>query len=758
MDQENTVGKNNEKEVQAINSIYARLLDALPTMIWRSGLDTKFIYFNKSWLDYTGRLLEEEIGDGWIQGLYPDDVDHWLSTYLDAFQRQEPFELEYRLKHHSGNYRWVLVIGRPFIGPDEKFAGYVGTCFDLSEQKRMEKALVDTNRVLESTNTALRENEAMFKGLFEHAQDAVIVVDQEGSILHTNQQTETLFGFSRHEMIGQNVEMLMPPAIQDIHRGRVAGIVESLHVQEVGKPLALFGQRKDGTRFPVDINLGPLKVGDHLAVLATVRDTTSRKQAEEAIREREKLLTTAAASAPIAFFKVERSGIISLFLGRNLKQNVEMLGRSIYEVFSDIPLLIQCFERALSGETSTRVIESEDLILEITFAPLQDETGEINAAVGVAADITRHRMVEEALRESEAHFRTIFQNALLGISLVDLHGWIVETNPAMQEKLGYPDELLRKKHFLDLVHPEDKPLAESLLTQMLKGEKEQFRVDLRLVGAETNVLMVRLAMSLFRSQDGTPVYGIVMVENITAQKQAEAELAELHRRLSESAELERLHLSQELHDGPLQDLQAIAFRISMLEEMVPDGDAQEEIGSLKAELSRVVQSLRSISGELRPPALAPFGLEKAIRSHAEHFQAQHPDISIHLHLASDGKNLSERVRLALFRIYQQSLANIANHANAKNVYITFALHEDQIELRIEDDGRGFDVPSRWIDLVRQGHFGLVGSMERAEAIGGKMEIQSTRGQGTTVQVLVPRREEDQIPTRERFTLNFNLPR
>src|SRR5690606_4502725 len=136
--------------------------------------------------------------------------------------------------------------------------------------------------------------------------------------------------------------------------------------------------------------------------------------------------------------------------------------------------------------------------------------------------------------------------------------------------------------------------------------------------------------------------------------------------------------------------------------------------------------------------------------HADHFQEQHPDLNVTLDLMNDGKTLPERVRLALFRIYQHSMANIVRHAKARNVKVTFRFDEHKIELKIDDDGVGFKVPHRWIELVRDEHFGLVGSIERAESIGGKMVIKSNKGAGTRITVTVPRREEEQVTQRERF--------
>ncbi len=219
-----------------------------------------------------------------------------------------------------------------------------------------------------------------------------------------------------------------------------------------------------------------------------------------------------------------------------------------------------------------------------------------------------------------------------------------------------------------------------------------------------------------------------------AQKQMQAELAEVQHRLMESREAERLHLAQELHDGPIQDLYSVSYQLSELQESLPNEASLARLAAVQTMLQQVILTLRTTAGELRPPTLAMFGLEKAIRSHVEGFQEAHPELAIRLELMPDGQTLPERVRLALFRIYQEALNNIARHAGAQQVSIHLNLEAEQVVLEVQDDGCGFEVPGRWLHLARQGHLGLAGISERAEAIGGKLKVISTPGTGTTIRV------------------------
>jgi PAS domain S-box-containing protein len=127
--------------VEALSAIeYRLLLENSPVMIWRAGVDAKCNYFNATWLDFTGRSLDEEMGDGWTQGVHPEDLERCIAYYLDHFRRREPFEMEYRLRRHDGEHRWILDRGVPFADEARGFAGYIGSCVDVDDRRRAQAA------------------------------------------------------------------------------------------------------------------------------------------------------------------------------------------------------------------------------------------------------------------------------------------------------------------------------------------------------------------------------------------------------------------------------------------------------------------------------------------------------------------------------------------------------------------------------------------------------------------------------------------
>ena len=120
---------------------YAVLVEQSPILIWRAGTDGLCDYFNQRWLEFTGRSMEQEYGNGWAEGVHPEDLQRCLEIYLDHFHRQAIFEMEYRLRRHDGAWRWIFDRGAPMYGADGEFAGFIGSCTDVTERVEAQAAL-----------------------------------------------------------------------------------------------------------------------------------------------------------------------------------------------------------------------------------------------------------------------------------------------------------------------------------------------------------------------------------------------------------------------------------------------------------------------------------------------------------------------------------------------------------------------------------------------------------------------------------------
>jgi PAS domain S-box-containing protein len=130
-----TAQKHTERALRESEQRFRVITDASPILVWMSGTDKLCYYFNKGWLDFVGRTLEQESGNGWAENVHPEDFDHCLQIYGSNFDARRPFEMEYRMRHHTGQYRWILDRGVPRYAPDGTFEGYVGGCLDIHDQK-----------------------------------------------------------------------------------------------------------------------------------------------------------------------------------------------------------------------------------------------------------------------------------------------------------------------------------------------------------------------------------------------------------------------------------------------------------------------------------------------------------------------------------------------------------------------------------------------------------------------------------------------
>jgi len=262
---------------------YRAIVVSSPVMIWRAGVDAKCNYFNETWLAFTGRALEQEMGDGWASGVHPDDLGRCLKIYLRHFARREPFEMEYRLRRHDGAYRYIFDRGVPFEDESGEFAGYIGSCVDVDDRKRMEQALRANDEA------QLR----LFSRVVETSGDFIGICTPDMRVFFVNEAGRRMVGLASMEDVRrttvtdyfwpEDLPRMESDAIPTLVReGRWSGEVRFRHFQ-TGTPISTMWNVfviKDDAGVPV--------------AWATVSpDLTALKKAEEALREVNSRLTEA---------------------------------------------------------------------------------------------------------------------------------------------------------------------------------------------------------------------------------------------------------------------------------------------------------------------------------------------------------------------------------------------------------------------------------------------------------------------------------
>jgi PAS domain S-box-containing protein len=242
------------------------MADSAPVMIWVSDIHGQATYFNKAWLEFTGVSLEQQLGYGWKNHVHPDDLETYVQIYRNAAATYQTFEVECRVRHRDGKYRWILDKGVARYRDDHQFDGYIGSSWDITEQK--------------NAWNALQASENRLKAIFENASIGILTVDKEGIILKVNRYYLEMSGFSAEELKNKNylecpVEQL--EKIKEFHIALIQGKIKEYRLES--KMLS-----KQGKTLWIDISVTQLLHNGEEHLIIIVTDITEHKKAESILK------------------------------------------------------------------------------------------------------------------------------------------------------------------------------------------------------------------------------------------------------------------------------------------------------------------------------------------------------------------------------------------------------------------------------------------------------------------------------------------
>ena len=500
------------------------VIDTAPAMLHSARPDGYVDFFNKRWLEYVGASLEDIRGWGWTHVIHPDDVQGVVGRWRSSVATGKPFEAESRLRRADGEYRLMLLRKVPLRDETDSIVKWYGSAFDIEDRKRAEEEL--------------KGSEEKYRVIVEAASDAVISIDESGSILLANPATTRIFGYDPADLIGKPLTGLMPEYMRKLHE---AGFRRYLatgqrHLNWQGTELTAL--RKNGQEFPVELSFGEMISNGHRAFTGFIRDISEKKRAENELRKQKEVFEKIFENIPVTISFIGKDGRLELVnpewertLGWTLeeirKQNPDLLAE-FYPDPKYRQFVLQLIS-ASTGEWSDRKVRVRDgrvIDLAVAFVHLSDGT-----SVAIGRDITERKRAEEALRRAAEFDEAALKSLGEGLYTMDTNGLVTSMNPAAEELFGWSFSEMRGKRMHDMTHhhyrdgrpfPSSECIGFQALTrgQPLKNYEDVF---IRKDGTFFDVIY---SIAPMRDAAGQITGQVVVFSDISERKRAEERLLE----------------------------------------------------------------------------------------------------------------------------------------------------------------------------------------------------------------------------------------
>ncbi|MFC1874335.1 PAS domain S-box protein [Chloroflexota bacterium] len=376
--------------------------------------------------------------------------------------------------------------------------------------------------------------------------------------------------------------------------------------------------------------------------------------------------------------------------------------------------------------------------LHFTASPIKDDNGATIGAIETLEDTTERKFAENALYESEKSYRALFEGAYDAIWVNDMEGNIQTANKAAAEITGYSVEELLEMDIMSLLGDQNNiKLTREVQASLLRKERIDAPYELKVVKKDGTVLTTMVTTNLV--YDGDDPKGFQnTTRDVTREKQMEENLRYYLRQITRAQEEERKRIARELHDDTAQFLGSLSRQLDNLMRNEHDFTPSHRLflKDMQEQLNRGVQAVDRFAQDLRPSLIDDLGLIAALRSLVKRGQ-EYGSIAAELEVIGDEKRLSPEMELLLFRVIQEALNNIWKHSGATEARLVIRYTDSNVEVSISDNGTGFNLTGGIDQLAQTGKLGLMGMQERARLLGGILNIESTLGKGTRVEITLP---------------------
>ncbi|MBI1950795.1 MAG: PAS domain S-box protein [Acidobacteria bacterium] len=720
----------------------------------------------------------------WEKRIHPEDLPSVAAALRQADEPGRQLSIvDYRFLRADGTYAHIHDRAYILRGENGKAARMIGAMRDITERKRAEEAL--------------RQSEERMHQMAEAIQDVFYLSDAEtNEMIYVNPAFDRIWGISRRHI--QNQPRAWLDAVHPDDRERVVRAL-SLWKPEGERPEwneEFRIVRPDGSVRWVWVRSFPIRdeSGTIVRFAGVERDITERKRTEETIRSllsiTRELSSTLDAGALMVSLVRETLKLVDAKGGFAGMQTPQGMVCEKYCTGSQVVDFVHCWALGaglpgwvvahkstyLTNDAGMDPLFSPELkerfgVQSAICAPLTDTRGEVLGfieihdkndgtefdrfdeekvtAVAHAASVAvqnalAYRKLEEtteALRIAGLKYRGIFENALEGIAQTSKEGKFLTANPALARMLGFdsPEELIGNVQSVgrDLYVDPD---VRSVMMRTLGNAGEVTGLETQVYRKDRTPIWVLMNVRAVRDGTGAILHYDSIVQDITLRKSTEENLRDVSGRLLRSQNEERRRIARELHDSTAQNLAALAMNLGLIRKAgaPPDRTSARRLKESQALAQQACREIRTLSYLLHPPELEDGDLWSAVRWYTEGF-SNRSGIRVDLSLpkASRAGRLPEQVETTLFRIVQESLANIHRHSGSRRARIRFARGRSGLTMTVRDQGRGIR-PAR--DGAPSGPalmgVGIAGMRERVQQLGGRLEIDSS-ARGTAVKVTLP---------------------